>query len=191
MTAIASRTSQMLNLSSVANEVEISVPTADRWLSILLSSNIVYLLQPYYNNITKRAVKTPKLYFLDTGLAAYLTKWNTPEVLEAGAMAGAFFETFVVAEVLKSYYNAGVLEPSLYYYRDKDAKEVDMLIEQNGTLYPVEIKKTSNPGKEHIDNFSVLDKIKGLEVGTGGVICMYDKNIHINDKNVTIPVTWL
>jgi predicted AAA+ superfamily ATPase len=191
MTAIASRTSQMLNLSSVANEVGISVPTADRWLSILLSSNIVYLLQPYYNNITKRTVKTPKLYFLDTGLAAYLTKWNTPEVLEAGAMAGAFFETFVVAEVLKSYYNAGVLEPSLYYYRDKDAKEVDMLIEQNGTLYPVEIKKTSNPGKEHIDNFSVLDKIKGLEVGTGGVICMYDKNIHINDRNVTIPVTWL
>jgi predicted AAA+ superfamily ATPase len=102
MTAIASRTSQMLNLSSVANEVGISVPTADRWLSILLSSNIVYLLQPYYNNITKRTVKTPKLYFLDTGLAAYFTKWNTPEVLEAGAMAGAFFETFVVAVSLKA-----------------------------------------------------------------------------------------
>jgi predicted AAA+ superfamily ATPase len=187
MTAIASRTSQMLNLSSVANEVGISVPTADRWLSILISSNIAYLLQPYYNNITKRAVKTPKLYFLDTGLAAYLTKWNTSEVLEAGA----FFETFVVAEVLKSYYNAGVLDPSLYYYRDKDAKEVDLLLEQNGTLYPVEIKKTSNPGKEHIDNFSILGKIKNVVVGTGGVICMYDKNVRINDKNVTIPVTWL
>ena len=191
MTAIASRTSQMLNLSSVANEVGISVPTADRWLSILISSNIVYLLQPYYNNITKRAVKTPKLYFLDTGLAAYLTRWNTPEVLEAGAMAGAFFETFVVAEVLKSYYNAGVLDPSLYYYRDKDAKEVDMLIEQNGMLYPVEIKKTSNPGKEHIDHFSVLEKIKGLTIGKGGVICMYDRSVRINDKNVTIPVSWL
>ncbi len=191
MIAIASRTSQMLNLSSVANEVGISAPTADRWLSILISSNIVYLLQPYYNNITKRAVKTPKLYFLDTGLAAYLTKWNTPEVLEAGAMAGAFFETFVVAEVLKSYYNAGVLEPSLYYYRDKDAKEVDILIEQNGALYPVEIKKTANPGKEHIENFSVLEKIKGIMVGTGGIVCMYDKCVRINDKNVTIPVTWL
>ena len=189
--AMASRTSQMLNLSSVANEVGISVPTADRWLSILISSNIVYLLQPYYNNITKRAVKTPKLYFLDTGLAAYLTKWNTPEVLEAGAMAGAFFETFVIAEVLKSYYNAGVLEPSLYYYRDKDAKEVDILIVQNGVLYPVEIKKTANPSKEHIKNFSALEKINGLTVGNGGVICMYDKSVRINDKNVSIPVTWL
>ncbi len=189
--AMASRTSQMLNLSSVANEVGISVPTADRWLSILISSNIVYLLQPYFNNITKRAVKTPKLYFLDTGLAAYLTKWNTPEVLEAGAMAGAFFETFVIAEVLKSYYNAGVLDPSLYYYRDKDTKEVDILIEQNGAIYPIEIKKTANPGKEHINNFSVLEKIKGVTVGTGGVICMYDKSVRINDKNVSIPVTWL
>ncbi|MFZ3373506.1 MAG: DUF4143 domain-containing protein, partial [Desulfitobacteriaceae bacterium] len=189
--AMASRTSQMLNLSSVANEVGISVPTADRWLSILISSNIVYLLQPYFNNITKRAVKTPKLYFLDTGLAAYLTKWNTPEVLEAGAMAGAFFETFVVAEVLKSYYNAGVLDPSLYYYRDRDAKEVDLLIEQNGATYPIEIKKTANPGKEHINNFLVLEKIKGVTVGTGGVICMYDKSVRINDKNVSIPVTWL
>jgi len=191
MTAIAARTSQMLNLSSVANEIGISMPTANRWLSILVSSNIVYLLQPYYSNITKRAVKTPKLYFLDTGLVAYLTKWNTSQVLEVGAMAGAFFETFVVAEVLKSYYNAGVLDPSLYYYRDKDGKEIDLLIEQNGILYPVEIKKTANPGKEHIENFSVLEKIKGLTIGTGGIVCMYDKNVRINDKNVTIPVTWL
>jgi predicted AAA+ superfamily ATPase len=191
MTAMAGRTSQMLNLSAVAGEVGISVPTADRWLSIMISSNIVYLLQPYYNNITKRAVKTPKLYFLDTGLAAYLTKWNTPQVLEAGAMAGAFFETFVLAEVLKSYYNAGVSDPSLYYYRDKDTKEIDLLIEQNGTFYPVEIKKTANPGKEHIKSFSVLEKIKGVTAGTGGVICLYDKSVRINDQNVTIPVTWL
>ena len=191
MIAMASRTSQMLNLTSVANEVGVSVPTVDRWLSILISSNIVYLLQPYYNNITKRALKTPKLYFLDTGLAAYLTKWNTPEVLEAGAMAGAFFETFVVAEVLKSYYNGGVLDPSIYYYRDKEGKEIDMLIEQNGKLYPIEIKKTSNPGKEHIENFSVIEKIKGVTVGTGGIICMYDRSVRVNDKNVTIPVTLL
>ncbi len=191
MTAMAARTSQMLNLTSVANEVGISVPTADRWLSILVSSNIVYLLQPYHNNITKRAVKTPKIYFLDTGLAAYLTKWHTPEVLEAGAMAGAFFETFVIAEVLKSYYNAGVLDPSLYYYRDHDAKEVDLLVAQNGTFFPVEIKKTANPGKEHIENFSVLEKIKGVTIGTGGVICLYDKSVRLNDKNATIPVSWI
>lgn len=191
MTVIASRTSQMLNLTSVANEVGISVPTADRWLSILITSNIVYLLQPFYNNITKRATKTPKLYFLDTGLAAYLTRWNTPDVLEVGAMAGAFFETFVVAEVLKSYYNAGVLDPALYYYRDKDQKEIDIIIEQNGMLYPVEIKKTANPGKEHIKSFSVLNKIKGMKVGTGGVICMYAKCVRIDENNVTIPVMYL
>ncbi|MCQ1531587.1 ATP-binding protein [Lutispora saccharofermentans] len=191
MTAIAARTSQMLNLSSIASEVGVSVPTADRWLSILISSNIVYLLQPYYNNITKRAIKTPKLYFLDTGLAAYLTKWNTPEVLEAGAMAGAFFETFVVAEILKSYYNAGILEPALYYYRNKDRREIDIIIEQNGMLYPVEIKKTANPSKEHITSFSALNRINGIKVGTGGVVCMYDKCVHIDKSNVTIPIMYL
>ena len=191
MTAIAARTSQMLNMTAVANEIGISVPTADRWLSVLISSNIVYLLKPYYNNIMKRSVKTPKIYFLDTGLAAYLTRWNSPEVIEAGAMSGAFFETFVISEILKSYYNAGILEPPIYYYRDKDAKEIDVLIEENGTLYPVEIKKTSNPGKEHIENFSVLDKINGMNAGTGCIVCMYDKGIRINEKNISIPVTWL
>lgn len=191
MTVIAARTSQMVNLTAIANEVGISVPTADRWLSILISSNIVYLLQPFYNNITKRVIKTPKLYFLDTGLAAYLTKWNTPDVLEAGAKAGAFFETFVVAEVLKSYYNAGAYEPPIYYYRDKDGKEVDLIIEQDGIFYPVEIKKTSNPNKEHITSFSALSKIKGVNVGSGGVVCMYDKCISIDKDNVSIPVSWL
>lgn len=191
MTAMAGRTSQMLNLSSVAKEVGISVPTADRWLSILITSNVVYLLQPYYNNLTKRAVKTPKLYFLDTGLAAYLTKWSTPQVLEAGAMAGAFFETFVIAEILKSCYNAGILEPPLYYYRDKDGKEIDILIERDGMLHPVEIKKTANPGKEDIKSFSVLEKIKGINIGSGGVVCLYDRKVPINENNAVIPVTWL
>ena len=191
MTVIASRTSQMLNLSSIAGEIGISLPTADRWLSILVSSNIVYLLKPYHNNLTKRAVKTPKLYFLDTGLAAYLTKWNTPEVLEAGAMSGAFFETFAVSEILKSYYNAGILEPQIYYYRDKDVREIDILIEKNGILHPVEIKKTSNPKREHIENFSILEKIKGISTGPGGIICMYEGSIPINSKNVIIPITLL
>jgi predicted AAA+ superfamily ATPase len=191
MTVMASRTSQMVNLTAIANEVGISVPTADRWQSILVSSNIIYLLQPFYNNLTKRAIKTPKLYFLDTGLAAYLTKWNIPDVLEAGAMAGAFFETFVVAEVLKSYHNAGILDPALYYYRDKDQKEIDIIIEQNGVLYPVEIKKTSNPKKEHIESFSVLNKIKGIKVGTGGIVCMYDKCVRINENNMIVPIAYL
>jgi hypothetical protein len=191
MTALAARSAQMLNLSSIANEIGISVPTANRWLSILISSNIVYLLQPYYSNSLKRAVKTPKLYFLDTGLIAYLTKWTTPEVLEAGAMAGAFFETFVVGEVLKSFYNAGILEPPLYYYRDKDGKEIDLLIEQDGKLHPVEIKKTANPSKRQLANFSVLEKNESITIGTGGIICLYEKSLPLDDKNVTIPVSWL
>jgi hypothetical protein len=190
MTVIAGRTSQMLNLSSMAGDVGISVPTAERWVSILAASNIVYLLQPYFNNITKRAVKTPKLYFLDTGLAAYLTRWSNAEVLEAGAMAGAFFETFVIAEVLKSYYNSGIFEPPLYYFRDKDRNEVDLIIEQDRVLYPLEIKKTSNPSKEHIKGFPALKRISGIQVGPGGIICMYDRMVSIDENNVTIPVTY-
>jgi predicted AAA+ superfamily ATPase len=106
-------------------------------------------------------------------------------------MAGAFFETFVVAEVLKSYYNAGVLAPALYYYRDKDQKEIELIIEQDGVLYPVEIKKTANPGKEHLEGFSALNKIKGMKVGSGGIICLYDKYLRIDDRNVTVPVSFL
>lgn len=191
MTAMAARTGQMLNMTAVANEVGISVPTADRWLSILVSSNLVHLLQPYSKNLIKRIVKTPKLYFLDTGLAAYLTRWTTHQVLEAGAMAGAFFETYVVAEILKSYYNVGIIDPPLYYYRDKDAKEIDLVIEQNGTLYPLEIKKTVNPDRHNLENFSVLDKINGIASGSGGVVCLYDKLVPIKGDKLAIPVSWL
>lgn len=144
MTVTASRRGQLLNLASLARDVGISQPTAERWLSILVTSNLVYLLKPYSNNITKRTVKTPKLYFLDTGLAAYLTRWNTPEVLQAGAMAGAmagaFFETFVIGEILKSYYNIGILDAPIYFYRDKEMNEIDLIIEDSGTLYPLKIK---------------------------------------------------
>ena len=189
MTALASRIGQLLNLNSVANEVGISLPTAQRWLSILISSNIVYLLEPYYNNIMKRAVKTPKVYFLDTGLAAYLTKWKNKEVLEAGNMAGNFFENFVIVEILKSYYNAGELRPPLYFYRDKEKREIDLVIEQNGTLYPIEIKKSAKPTKNMIENFSVLDKVS--KVGEGAIICMYDRILDLDEKNKAIPYSYL
>jgi predicted AAA+ superfamily ATPase len=192
MTAVAARTGNLLNLSSLANEVGVSTPTAERWLSVLQASNIIYLLQPYYNNITKRALKTPKLYFLDTGLAAYLTQWNTPEVLESGAMAGAFFETFVIAEILKSYFNQGDSNPPLYFYRDKEKNEIDLLISQNGILYPLEIKKHADPTKRDIAGFSVLEKIGGtIKRGKGGVICMYDRLIALNDQNKVIPINYL
>ena len=189
MTALASRIGQLLNLNSVANEVGITIPTAQRWLSILISSNIVYLLEPYYNNIMKRTVKTPKIYFLDTGLVAYLTRWKNKEVLESGTMAGNFFENFVIVEIIKSYYNTGELRPPLYFYRDKEKREIDLIIEQNGKLYPIEIKKSAKPNKEMIENFKVLDKIS--KVGEGAVICMYDQILELDEKNKAIPYRYL
>ena len=191
MTAAAASTGKLLNLASLARDVGISQATAERWLSVLTASNIVYLLQPYHNNVTKRAVKTPKLYFLDTGLAAYLTKWTSPEVLKNGAMAGAFFESFVVSEIIKSYYNNGISAPPLYFYRDKEMQEIDLLIEQGGVLYPIEIKKHADPKKRDIEAFSALEKIPGMKRGAGGVICMYDKLIALQGEDKVIPVQYL
>jgi hypothetical protein len=191
MTVAAASMGQLVNLASMARDVGISQPTAERWLSILVTSSIVYLLKPYSNNITKRAVKTPKLYFLDTGLAAYLTRWSNPEVLKNGAMAGAFFESFVVAEVLKSYYNKGIIEPSLYFYRDKDMKEIDLLIEENNVLYPLEMKKHADPKKEDVAAFDLIEKIPSVKRGPGGVICMYDNLITIKGDDRVIPVKYL
>lgn len=191
LTVAASCIGQLLNLSSLARDVGISQPTAERWMSILTSSNIVYLLRPYSNNITKRVVKTPKLYFLDTGLAAYLTRWNTPDVMKNGAMAGAFFKNFVISEIIKSYYNKGILEAPLYFYRDKNMNEIDLLIEDNGILYPLEMKKHADPHKNDIVAFSQLDKIPSVKRGPGGVICLYDNLITLKDNDRVIPVRYL
>ena len=189
MVALASRIGQMLNLNSIATEIGITIPTAQRWLSILVSSNIVYILEPYYNNVMKRALKTPKVYFLDTGLAAYLTKWKSKDTLEAGMMSGNFFENFVIVEIIKSYYNKGELRPPIYYYRDKEKRKIDLIIEENRKLYPIEIKKSANPSKEMIQNFNVLEKVK--EVGEGAIICMYDNVIQLDEKNKVIPYKYL
>lgn len=191
MVAVASMTGNLLNVASLARDVGISQPTAERWLSVLVASNVVYLLQPYSNNVFKRAVKTPKIYFLDTGLACYLTKWTNPEVLKNGAMAGAFFESFVVAEIIKSYYNKGILEPPIYFYRDRDMNEIDLVIEEGGVLYPIEIKKHADPTKKDVQAFKLLDKLPSVVRGQGGVICLYDNLIHLTDKEVIIPIKYL
>lgn len=190
LTVLAACTGRLLNLASVARDVSISQPTAERWLSILQTSHVVYLLQPYHNNLIKRAVKTPKIYFLDTGLAAYLTKWNTPEVMRNGAMAGAFFETFVIAEIIKSYLNRGKEAP-IYFYRDRDMNEIDLLIQRDRALYPIEIKKHADPDKKDISAFRVLDRIPGAERGPGGVVCMYDHLIVLKGEDKVIPVKYL
>lgn len=191
MIAAAAMTGNLLNLASLARDVGVSQPTAERWLSVLVASNIVYLLPPYSNNITKRAIKTPKLYFLDTGLAAYLTKWNNPEVLKNGAMSGAFFESFVIAEIIKSYYNKGILEPPLYFYRDKEKNEIDLIIESDGALYPIEIKKHADPTKKDIEPFEILEKIPNVKRGSGGVICLYDNLVTLKDNDRVIPIKYL
>ena len=191
MVAAAASVGQLLNLASLARDVGISQPTAERWLAILVASNIVYLLHPYSNNITKRAIKTPKLYFLDTGLAAYLTKWITPDVLKNGAMAGAFFENFVISEVIKSYYNQGITDPPLYFYRDKDMCEIDLLIENAGTLHPIEIKKHADPHKKDISAFDKLNNIPNIKRGQGGLICLYDNLISLSETDKVIPINYL
>lgn len=190
MRVLAARTGQMLNLTSVSNEVGISVQTAKRWLSILITSDIVHLLNPFSSNHTKRLVKTPKLYFADTGLASYLTRWPTVDVLKNGAMAGAFFETFVVNEIIKSYQNQGKEAP-FFYFRNKDGKEIDLLISEGDRLYPLEIKMKSSINKKDISNFAVLDNFKDYKRMTGGVICLYDKLMKISSNDYVIPAGYL
>lgn len=187
MTVCAAMTGQMLNLASIAKDVGISEPTAKRWLSILKSSGIAYLLKPYSNNAIKRTVKTPKLYFLDTGLAAYLTRWMTAETLSIGAMNGRFFESFVVTEVLKSYTNAGK-EVDLYFLRDGHQREIDLIIHQDNTLYPIEIKTHSEPDSKDIKHFSMLDEIKNVDIGEGGVICLAKDLLPLKGNHKIIPL---
>ena len=184
---LASRTGQMLNYRDIANEIGISGNTIKSWVSILVSSNIVYLLQPYFSNLNKRLVKTPKIYFLDTGLCSYLTNWETSKTLESGAMSGAMFETFVVSEIIKSYvHNAKT--PNIYYYRDKDKREIDVIIEKNGKLYPIEIKKTANPDKNMLKNFSVIPDEKR---GEGAVVCLCKEDFPVTKDVNAIPVWYI
>jgi len=197
MTAVAAHTARPVVYEELARAVGISSPTAKKWLSILVSSHVIALVKPYANNLLKRVVKMPLLHMLDTGLAAYLLKWGNPEALERGAMSGAFFESFIFSEIYKSYLNAGK-EPPLYYYRDKDQKEIDLLIHQDGTLYPIEVKKAVSPGKAAIQHFDVLSPVEAPEkfgelaslktsIGTGNVLCMASDVIPIDQKNWFVP----
>ena len=181
----------MLNITKLAEDTDIPRTTAERWLSILVSANLVFLLRPFYVNIAKREIKAPKLYFLETGLAAYLTGWDTAQVLRKGAMGGAFFETFVIAEIIKSYINKGI-EPPIYYYRDKEQREIDLLILKNGRLHPLEIKLTANPEKRNIAAFKVLDTLpEPYKRGEGGIICCYNELVSFDAADKVIPFSYL
>ncbi|MGN1153942.1 MAG: ATP-binding protein [Candidatus Gastranaerophilaceae bacterium] len=184
---LAARTGQMLDYTDISKEVGVSSPTIKSWVSILVSSNIVYLLQPYFSNINKRIVKTPKIYFMDTGLCSYLTNWDNSQVLENGAISGAIFETYVVSEIIKSYVH-NIKEPNIYYYRDKDKREIDVIIERNGKLYPIEIKKSSNPDKSAIKNFSVISEDN---LGNGAVVCLAKEDYPITKNINAIPISYI
>lgn len=187
--AVAARTGQLLNYSDLARDVNIDQKTAKAWLSTLETSGMVKLLEPYHNNIAKRIIKTPKLYFLDTGLAAFLTGWDSPESLEAGAMNGAFLETHVFIEILKSYWHNGKY-PSMFFYRDADQKEIDFVFEQNMTLYPVEVKKTASPSTSAIRAFECLQKFK-KNVGSGVVICLRQGHLPLSKDVMAVNVGYL
>jgi predicted AAA+ superfamily ATPase len=185
----AARSGQLLNLADLARDADVAPNTAKNWLSILVTSGVVYLLEPYHTNVTKRLVKTPKLYFLDTGLCAWLTEWSSPETLSVGAMSGAILETWIISEILKTWWFNGLKAP-FYFYRDKDQKEIDLLIIQDGTVYPLEFKKSASPNKDMIRHFQVLQKLK-MPIGPGGVICLAQQSLPLTEKVLSIPVSVL
>lgn len=197
MIAVAARTGQMINYANIADEVGKDQSTIKRWLSVLEASGIIYLLEPFSSSVLKRAIKTPKVYFRDTGLAAYLTRWLTPETLANGAMSGAFFETFVISEILKSYSNRGIdYRYCVSYYRGRDKKktsenEIDLIIEENGTLYPVEIKRSSKVTADQTSVFSVLDGIPDKKRGMGAVICMCPQLGALRENLLQLPVWYI
>lgn len=205
MIAVAARTGEILNYSAIASEIGKDVSTVKNWISILEASGIIYLLEPYTSNVLKRAIKSPKLYFRDTGLVCYLTRWLTPENLAYGAMSGSVFETFVVSEILKSFANEGMdYRHFVSYYRGRDKKkikedgevweletEIDLIIEENGVLYPIEIKKNTQAKAIMTSAFSVLDQIPGKKRGTGAVLCNCPEVGALRENILQIPVWYI
>ncbi len=187
--AVACRIGQELDVHSVASDVEISDDTAKRWLGVLEKSEIIFYLHPYSNNLLKRVVKTPKVYFFDTGLVSYLTKYSSPEILQNGSINGAILENYIVSEIRKSYMNSGK-ELYMYYYRDKDKRKIDIILESDGLLHLIEIKKSSNPTLSMVKNFDVLKKAK-IPLGLGAVICMKDQLSALDKDTLIVPVWYI
>ena len=187
LVAIASRNGEQLNYSNIAREVGVSDMTIKSWLSILITTGLIYLLEPFMSNKLKRMTHMPKIIFMDTGLCAYLAGWEDARSLQLSSVAGHYLETFIVSELIKSY-NALGKKINISYFRDKEKNEIDLIIEKNNTLYPYEIKKTSNPTVSMIKNFNKLNNAN-KNIGNGGIICCYDKLMHIDDNNYIIPIS--
>ena len=191
LTSLAVRCGELLNINAIANEVETSADTIKRWISVLQSSGIIFLLEPYSNNVLKRAIKTPKVYFYDSGLVCYLARWISADAAKVGAQAGNIFENFVVSEIVKSHINAGKTISSIYFYRDRDQREIDLVIEEDGKLYPIEIKMSGNPTKAMGRHFSALDNIPNKERMNGIILCLYDKKTYLSENIISLPITYI
>ena len=189
MVAVAARTGEVLNYNSIAEDADIDATTAKRWLSILEASDIIYLLQPYSNNMLSRAIKNSKIIFMDTGLCAYLCGWSSKETLENAATSGQFLETYVISEIIKNIRNnKRTLNYKIFYYRDRDQKEVDLIFELDNVIYPFEIKKTGNSNKSMISNFNTLEN-RNVTVGSGGLLCFYPDIIPLDEKHKSYPIS--
>lgn len=205
LTCVAARTGQVINYTNISSEVGVSEVTVKEWISILEKSGIIYILKPYTTSALSRAIRTPKLYFRDTGLCCYLTRWLTPDTLKNGAMAGAMFETFVINEILKSYSNEGLeYDFNVFYYNGKDRKkrkengeevemagEIDLILQEDGILYPIEIKMSATPKADMASEFDVLDGIPDKKRGMGAIICLYDKKLFLRENLIALPIEYI
>ena len=189
MVALASRTGCLFNAADIANTIGVSLKTIQSWISVLEASGIIFFLRPYENNLLKRVVKTPKVYFNDTGLVCYLVGWDNKKVAQNGAMAGELFETFIVSEIVKSWINQGKDLRNLFFYRDGNQKEIDLLIKKNDDLYPVEIKMTGSPSISMAKHFPVLKEIKQIQNGT--ILCQCEKHLFLSDSIQILPVDFI
>ncbi len=185
---LAARVSQLVNYADMAKELGVDSKTVKAWVSMLEASGIVILVQPFFNNRLSRVVKTPVLYFMDVGLLTYLLKWTTPETLMSGAMSGPIFESFAVSEIVKSFYNAGMINPAITFYRDRDQKEIDLIVESSGVLYPIEIKQTSSPNMNMAKHFHLLEKAEGFKMGTQLILCQVEKLTYLTSDLIAYPV---
>lgn len=188
MRVIAARVSQEVNYADMASGLGVSAPTVKSWMSVLEASGLIVMVQPFSNNQLSRVIKRPKLYFMDTGLVAYLGRWLNPENLMMGAMSGAILENFAVSEIIKSFHNAGKIHPPITFYRDKDRREVDLIIEDSGVLYPVEIKQSVSPNVNMAKHFSLLEKAQGCSVGEQMILCQIDRRRYLSENLIAYPI---
>ncbi len=191
LVSIAARTGELFNAGAIANDIGISLKTVQEWTNMLEGSGIIKMIHPFERNISKRAIKTPKIYFMDTGLVCSLVGWSTPTVAQNGAMSGSLFETFVVSEIIKSYLNAGRDGSNIFFYRDHNMNEIDLVIEQDGILYPIEIKKSARPQIDMTKAFALLKTVPDYKLGHGCVLCLTDAKRELSENVTALPVEFI